>query len=115
MEYKNLQEKREKYKKLLEISLNRIVEKLKEKVEKIILIGSYIKRKDLFTDLDIIVIMDTDKPFLDRVKEIYSLLELPVDADILCYTPLEYLQLRQKKLFKQIEKEGIILYEKKSN
>lgn len=96
MEYKNLQEKREKYKKLLEISLNRIVEKLKEKVEKIILIGSYIKRKDLFTDLDIIVIMDTDKPFLDRVKEIYSLLELPVDADILCYTPLEYLQLRQK-------------------
>lgn len=98
MEYKNLQEKREKYKKLLEISLNRIVEKLKEKVEKIILIGSYIERKDLFTDLDIIVIMDTDKPFLDRVKEIYSLLELPVDADILCYTPLEYLQLRQKKI-----------------
>ena len=33
--------------------------------------------------------MKTNKPFIERMKEIYSLLALPVDADILCYTPEE--------------------------
>ena len=47
------------------------------------LFGSYTTGKaDLFTDLDILVIMDTDKPFIDRLKEIHSLLALPVDIDI---------------------------------
>lgn len=87
-----LEKRREEYSKLLEESLEAIVNKLKGKVERISIFGSYAKgRRDLFTDLDVIIIMRTDKPFIERMKEIYSLLALPVDADILCYTVVGFI------------------------
>jgi predicted nucleotidyltransferase len=83
-----LKERREEYSELLEESLATIVDKLKDRVKRISIFGSYAKgRRDLFTDLDVIIVMKTDKPFIQRLKEGYSLLALPVDADILCYTP----------------------------
>lgn len=75
----------------MEKSVEKIVKNLSGKVERISIFGSYNKRQpDLFTDLDILIIMKTEKPFLERLKEIYFLLSLPVDADILCYTPEEF-------------------------
>lgn len=112
MKYKIIEEKRKEYVNLLKKSLKIVKEKLKGKVEKIIVFGSYFKRKDLFTDLDLLIIMETDKPFIERVKEIYSLLALPVDADILCYTPSEIEKLKEKNFFKKILKEGKTIYEK---
>lgn len=97
MKYKIIEEKRKEYINLLKKSLKIVKEKLKGKVEKIIVFGSYFKRKDLFTDLDLIIIMETDKPFIERIKEIYSLLALPVDVDILCYTPSEIEKLKEGK------------------
>jgi len=85
-------------------------------VHRVGLFGSYASGKtDLFTDLDILVIMDTDKPFLDRLTELYSLLALPVDVDILCYTPQEFDRLKHKPFFKRILAEEVVLYEKKSD
>jgi len=49
------------------------------------LFGSYARgRRDLFTDLDLFVVWDTDRPLLDRQRYLYSLLSLPVDLDIVC-------------------------------
>ncbi|MGC8961519.1 MAG: nucleotidyltransferase domain-containing protein [Candidatus Bathyarchaeia archaeon] len=105
-----MEKRREEYSKLLEESLAIIVDKLKGKVEKISIFGSYAKgRRDLFTDLDVVIVMRTDKPFIERMKEIYSLLALPVDADILCYTPEEYEEMKAGFLR---DAEEIILYEK---
>jgi len=105
-----LKERREEYSRLLEESLATIVDKLKDRVERISIFGSYAKgRRDLFTDLDVIIVMRTDKPFIQRLKEVYSLLALPVDADILCYTPEEYRRMKAGFL-KNVEE--VILYER---
>ncbi|MEO0289705.1 MAG: nucleotidyltransferase domain-containing protein [candidate division WOR-3 bacterium] len=115
MNYESIEKKRKEYVNLLKKSLKIVKDRLKGKVEKIIVFGSYFERKDLFTDLDLLIIMETDKPFIERIKEIYSLLHLPVDADILCYTPSEIEKLKERNFFKKILKEGKILYEKRKN
>jgi predicted nucleotidyltransferase len=88
---------RREHARLLEESVQKMVKVLRGWVEMISLFGSYARgRSDLFTDLDILIIMKAEKSFVDRVKEIYSLLALPVDADILCYTPEEVERLKNK-------------------
>ena len=111
-----LEEKREEYIRLLEKSVEKIVKSLSGKVEKVSIFGSYNKRQpDLFTDLDILIIMKTEKPFLERLKEVYSLLSLPVDADILCYTPEEFKKIKRRRFFKKILEDEVVLYEKRSD
>ncbi|MEM4311895.1 MAG: nucleotidyltransferase domain-containing protein [Nitrososphaerales archaeon] len=114
-ERRGLLDKRKEYTQLLQMSVKRIVSELSDKVEKISLFGSFSKRSDLFTDLDILIIMKTEKPFLERLKEIYSLLSLPVDADILCYTPEEFEKIKNRGFFKKILAEEVILYEKRTD
>ena len=101
--------------------LDQAVERLREvlsqhpAVERIILFGSYARgRRDLGTDLDVIVIMDSTAPFLERQKQLYQMLTLPVDADILCYTPEEFERLRYTPFGRRILQEGVVLYEKNS-
>jgi len=111
----DLDSRRKEYEDLLRASIDKIVKKLSHQVERISIFGSYPGNKpDLFTDLDVLIIMKTEKPFLERLKEIYSLLSLPVDADILCYTPEEFEVVKKKGFFaKALEKE-VVLYEKRS-
>lgn len=98
---------------LLDESVLKIVKVLSGKVEKISLFGSYARgKRDLFTDLDILIVMRTEKSFIDRLKEIYPLLALPVDADILCYTPEEVERLKDKGFLRKILAEEVVLYEK---
>ena len=108
--------KRQEYRELLRRSVGGIAGKLATlDVEKISLFGSYARgRADLFTDLDVLVIMNTDKPFIERAGDIYSLLCLPVDADVLCYTPEEFRRMCETPFMKQILEDEVILYEKKS-
>ncbi len=116
MDGRALTRKRQEYRKLLNHSANEIVAKLSRlNVEKISLFGSYARGKiDLFTDLDVLVIIDTDKPFIERTAEIHSLLALPVDADILCYTPEEFQSMKDTPFFKKVLADEVVLYEKKT-
>jgi len=116
MDQQKLSVKRDKYRLLLEKSAGEIVTRLLPfNVEKVSLYGSYAKgRADLFTDLDVLVIMDSDKPFVDRVRDIYGVLAMPVDIDILCYTPLELEQMKDTPFMKNILAGEVVLYEKKS-
>jgi predicted nucleotidyltransferase len=117
MDNATLARKRREYQKLLDYSAREIVTKLSDlNVERISLFGSYARgRSDLFTDLDVLVIMDTDKPFTERITEIYSLLALPVDADILCYTPGEFRTMKETPFLKKALADEVVLYEKKTN
>ena len=111
----SLIQKRQEYVDLLSTSLAEAIDKLSKSdgVKRISLFGSYVRGKaDLFTDLDILVIMDTPKPFLEREKEVYALLALPVDADILCYTPDEFERLKKTPFFQKVLAEEVVLYEK---
>ncbi len=111
-----LEDLRREHALMLEESVQRIVKVLSGRVERISLFGSYARgRSDLFTDLDILIVMKTEKSFIDRLKEIYPLLALPVDADILCYTPEEIERLKNKGFLKKILAEEVVLYEKGSD
>ena len=116
MESLGLVKQKEEYRKLLKQSVERVVNELSGKVERISIFGSYSRKEpDLFTDLDILIIMRTEKSFLERAKEIYSLLSLPVDCDILCYTPEEFESVKKRGFFKRILSEEVVLYEKRSD
>ena len=109
--------RRKGYKKLLQDSIVEITAKLSHLgVDRLSLFGSYaLGKADLFTDLDILVVMDTDKPFPERSTSLYSLLSLPVDVDILCYTPYEFSKLKDKPFLRRVLSQEVVLYEKKSN
>ncbi len=82
-----MEDLRNEYTRLPDQSVQRILDMLSGRVEKIGFFGSYARgRSDLFTDLDILIVAETAKSFIDRQSEIYSLLNLPVDADILLYS-----------------------------
>jgi len=109
-------QRRREYAQALEESLRRAIEVLSgiPEVERVILFGSYARgRRDLLTDLDLLVVMRTGLPFLERQKFLYSLLPLGVDADILCYTPEEVEGAKDRPFFRRILQEGIVVYEKK--
>lgn len=75
------------------------------------LFGSYARgRRGLFTDLDVLIVMETEEEFTARLKRVYSLLNLPVDCDVICYTPEEIKKLQAKGFLKRILKEEVALY-----
>lgn len=51
----------------------------------------------------------------DQNSEIYSLLNLAVDVDILCYTPDKMERMRNRGFMKKILSEEVVLYEKRAN
>ena len=107
------EDQKREYVRLLGESVQKIVVVLSGRVEKISLFGSYARGKsDLFTDLDILIIAKTEKSFVDRLSEIYPLLGLPVDADILCYAPDEMELMKNRGFMKKILSEEVVLYEK---
>jgi predicted nucleotidyltransferase len=115
-ERRSLAEARTAYVSSLEKTLQQIVAKLSvmPEVERVSIFGSYARgRADLFTDLDILVVMDTDQPFPDRIRTLYRLLAAPVDMDLVCYTPREFSELQDSPFLKRLRQEEVVLYEKK--
>jgi len=113
----SLYKSRVKYISLLKEELKKITRRLSNfpEVEKIILFGSYLEgRRDLLTDLDILVVMETNEDFLTRMKRIYQALDSKVDIDVLVYTPGELERLKDRGFIKKVLREGEIIYERKS-
>lgn len=83
--------------------------------EKIIIFGS-LGTGDIhsWSDIDLVVIKQTSLPFLDRLREMRRLLHPRVGTDILVYTPEEFEQLSQRRLFFQEEilGKGVVVYER---
>ena len=100
---------------VLKESIEKVIRELAPHVERISLFGSYpVRKANLFSDLDILVIMKTEKPFLERIRDLYLRLSLPVDSDILCYTPEEFEVLKKKGFFARALEKEVVLYEKRS-
>ncbi|MBW1668762.1 MAG: nucleotidyltransferase domain-containing protein [Deltaproteobacteria bacterium] len=97
--------------------LARYVELLQEQYrpERIILFGSLSKNKTgAWSDIDLVIIKDTEKPFLDRIREIFMLLRPKVGVDFLVYTPSEFEDLCKTRLFfkEEILAKGEVIYER---
>jgi predicted nucleotidyltransferase len=88
---------------LAEHERDRIIKALKKDkgIELILLFGSF-ARGDIRgeSDIDMIIVKETTRKFLDRLDEIYSALVPNVGPDILLYTPDE---------FESLKKRGVLL------
>lgn len=83
-------------------------------IQRVSLFGSYAHgRRDLFTDLDLFVVWDTDRPLLERQRHLYSLLGVPVDLDIVCYTPAEFEATADSPFNRRILQKEVVLFETK--
>ena len=102
-------------KELLENELERIVTILKqESICKIILFGSMCG-EDIgsATDIDLVVVRETQKRYLQRIEELIQLIKPRYAIDILVYTPQEFERLRLTNPFvRQITSQGKVLYER---
>lgn len=110
-----LAEQRSRYVQRLERTIAELPDRLAAipSVRRAILFGSWLRgRRDLLTDLDLVVILESDLTFPDRGAALHRVLRLDVDADILAYTPDEWERVRHRPLLKQAEEEGVVLYER---
>ena len=106
-------------KKLLQQELERFVHVLVEHnaPEMIIAFGSLATGQvHAWSDIDLVVVVQTDLPFLQRSRQLRNLLRPKVGTDILVYTPQEFAQMRQERPFfrDEILTKGIVLYERTS-
>jgi len=111
-----LEQKRLAYSQALQVALDSILDQLSSmpQVYRVILFGSYaVGRRDLFTDLDLLVVMDSDQDFVQRTAELYRQLQAGVDMDLLAYTPEEFERMRHSGFVRHAVKNGQVLYEKK--
>ena len=109
-----LKEAKEEHLFNLQKELNRIKSKLiKMGAQKIILFGSAAREElGLMSDIDLIVVIDSNKDFIERLSFFYQKIQ-PIDADLLIYTPLEFTRMMEDNLFIQHAlKQGKIIFER---
>ena len=109
-----LKEAKEEHIYNLQVELNQIKSKLIEMgAHKIILFGSAAREElGLMSDIDLIVVINSNKDFLERLSYFYQKIE-PIDADILIYTPSEFIRMMEDNLFIQhVIKQGKIIFER---
>uniref|UniRef100_A0A7C1JWJ7 Nucleotidyltransferase domain-containing protein n=1 Tax=Caldilinea aerophila TaxID=133453 RepID=A0A7C1JWJ7_9CHLR len=112
----NLAARRTAYAKALQDALRRILVQLRQtpEVERVILFGSYAAgRQDLFTDLDLLVVMDSTEDFVTRTAKLRQRLSAGVDFDLLVYTPEEFTQMQDRGFLRHILATGTVLHERK--
>ena len=82
--------------------------------EKIILFGSLAGEDwDEWSDVDVIVVYYSEKPFMDRLKELYMSWDIPKAVDIIAYTPSEFNEMVSTNFFVQkVVSEGEVIYER---
>ena len=102
----------------LKNELERILTIIKReyKPDKVILFGSLANgRVHEWSDIDLLIVKDTEKRPIDRCIEICKLVHPEVGIDLFVYTPSEYEELLKEKfsLLMNILKQGIVVHEER--
>jgi len=81
--------------------------------KKIIIFGSSARDEaGLDSDLDLIVVMDSDDDFVDRVGALYKKIKPRAAVDFFVYTPAEFEKMSKDSMFlKNVLREAKTLYE----
>ena len=80
---------------------------------KVIAFGSVARgESDQWSDLDLIVVAETDRPFLERFKDFAGLYDVWPSLDLLVYTPAEFQRMvaDENPLVMEALREGVILH-----
>lgn len=78
-----------------------------------VLFGSYARgTADAASDLDLLIVCETELPFVERFRLFREVLEAFPGAELVVYTASELEAMRSRGGFvEQVEREGIVLYE----
>lgn len=107
-----------KLKKERESKIKKEIQRIKKilprlNIEKAILFGSAARGEiGIYSDIDLIIIMNTELKFLDRLDKFYRKLKPNLAIDILIYTPEEFEEVKSSFFGKRVLKDGVILYER---
>jgi predicted nucleotidyltransferase len=86
----------------------------KNKTTKAVLFGSLSRRTQTSkSDIDLIIIVETDKRFFDRFEQFSVINDIITDrpVDMLIYTPAELVSISHRPFIKRILAEGETIYE----
>ena len=102
---------------LLETELSRYVSLLqqRENLERILVFGSLVTGDvHPWSDIDLVIVQDTDLTFWQRLREVRRLLQPKVGTDILVYTPKEWEEMKRERPFfrQEILDKSKTLYER---
>ncbi len=84
------------------------------RARKVIVFGSVARGEaDAGSDLDLLIVADTTRPFFERFKDFRGLYDLWPRLDLLVYTPeeLERMAAEDNPLIRQALEEGVVLHE----
>jgi len=85
--------------------------------QKVILFGSFARGEvDEYSDLDLVVIKETPRRFVERLIEVARIVGTGFGkVDIFAYTPEEFEKMKEigNPFIEQVLKDGITIYEKK--
>ena len=104
------------------ITTERVIEELKKlkkyfsnvyEIDKMLLFGSRARNDELFSsDVDVIVVSNDFKsiPFKQRPDKFLDNWKLPIDLEIICYSPQEFKRkLKEYGIVRQANKDGILI------
>jgi len=63
------------------------------------------------SDLDLILIVDTGEPFVERCARFYASLEPRIGMDLLVYTPAEFEAMRDRPFLRHALRDATVIYE----
>ena len=84
------------------------------KARKAIVFGSVARGEaDEWSDLDLVIIADTPRPFFDRFKDFTGIWDVWPQLDLLIYTPAEFERMRAegRPFIEHILAEGVVVHE----
>jgi len=84
------------------------------KARKAIVFGSVARGEaDEWSDLDLVIIADTARPFLDRYLDFTGIYDVWPRLDLIIYTPGEFARMRAegRAFIEHVEAEGVVVHE----
>src|SRR5262249_9098276 len=84
------------------------------RARKVIVFGSVARGEaDAWSDLDLIIVADTTRPFFERFKDFAGLYDVWPRIEMLIYTPEEFAEMvaEERPLITRALEEGVILHE----
>jgi predicted nucleotidyltransferase len=98
-----------------EARLTRIIEALRAyEPRQMILFGSFARGDyNAMSDVDLLIVKDTERPFLDRISDVLALCDYDIALEPLIYTPEELRRMLEEgnSFLQTILEEGIVVYE----
>lgn len=97
----------------LDAALPRIVERLTALGARLVLLfGSEARgERSPLADLDLIAVVETDEPFIERQVRFYREVRPGIATDLLVYTPGEFAAMTQRPFLRHVLREAKVLYE----